>query len=131
MGNNVDAARIRRLRREAGLTQEELAKKINVTRSCVANWECGGRRPECVYIMKMAFIFKVPIDYLYGLSDRRYNINLQDRIELDLLKLNALGVEMLCDYFKYLAGNPKYSANPVKNQNNSAPSNEENICNSL
>lgn len=109
MRNNVNSARIRRLRLEAGLTQAELAKKINVSRSCVANWESGGRLPESVYIMKMAFIFKVPMDYFYGLSDHRYNINIPDHIELDLSKLNSLGIDMLCDYFKYLAGNPKYS----------------------
>lgn len=111
MRNNVSAARIKRLRNEAGLTQEELAKKINVSRSCVANWENGVRLPECINIMKMAFIFKAPMDYFYGLSDHRYNINIQDHIELDLSKLNSLGIDMLCDYFKYLAGNPKYAKN--------------------
>lgn len=38
--------RIRKYRKESGLTQERLAEKINVTKSRVSNWEQGINRPD-------------------------------------------------------------------------------------
>ena len=37
--------RIRKYRKESGLTQEQLAGKINVTKSRVSNWEQGINSP--------------------------------------------------------------------------------------
>lgn len=39
-------SRIRKYRKESGLTQEQLAEKINVTKSRVSNWEQGINRPD-------------------------------------------------------------------------------------
>ena len=36
------AKHIRKLRLERGLTQEELAERLHVTRQAVSNWERGG-----------------------------------------------------------------------------------------
>lgn len=38
--------RIRKYRKESGLTQEQLAEKISVTKSRVSNWEQGINRPD-------------------------------------------------------------------------------------
>ena len=38
--------RIRKYRKESGLTQEQLAETINVTKSRVSNWEQGINRPD-------------------------------------------------------------------------------------
>ena len=38
--------RLRKYRRESGLTQEQLAEKIRVTKSRVSNWEQGINRPD-------------------------------------------------------------------------------------
>lgn len=38
--------RIRLYRKQSGLTQEQLASKINVTKSRVSNWEQGINRPD-------------------------------------------------------------------------------------
>jgi DNA-binding transcriptional regulator YiaG len=35
----------RKLREQAGLSQEEIADAIGVTRACVSRWEAGARRP--------------------------------------------------------------------------------------
>lgn len=107
--NSDCGARIKRLRKEASMTQTELAEKIGVKRSSIANWESGRRFPECEILMKMSYVFKTPIDYFYGLSNHRYNIQIPDYIEIDLSKLNSVGVSMLCEYYNFLAANPKYS----------------------
>ena len=38
--------RIRKYRKDSGLTQEQLAEKISVTKSRVSNWEQGINRPD-------------------------------------------------------------------------------------
>lgn len=38
--------RIRKYRKDSGLTQEQLAEKINVTKSRVSNWEQGINKPD-------------------------------------------------------------------------------------
>lgn len=58
--------RIKKLRIENGLTQEELGKKLNVGKSTIANYESGYSEPEGEKISKLASIFNVSIDYLLG-----------------------------------------------------------------
>ncbi len=108
---------IRHLRREHNLTQSELANKLGVTRTCVTNWETNVRIPDCEAVMKMALLFHVPIDYIYGMTDHRYNINVPDYFELDLSKLNGEGMVMLHDYYKYLINSEKYSVTIDKQTN--------------
>lgn len=57
--------RIRRYRKESGLTQEQLAKRINVTKSRVSNWEQGINRPDADIIGNICRALKVsPSDLL-------------------------------------------------------------------
>lgn len=41
---NVVSNSIKKLREEKGMTQDELAEKLNVTRQAVSNWETGKTR---------------------------------------------------------------------------------------
>lgn len=63
----------------------------------------------------MAKIFKVPVDYVCAVSDKRYNINVPDNLDFDLTKLNAAGIEMLIDYYNYLASSEKYKEKTKEN----------------
>ncbi|WP_393920302.1 helix-turn-helix domain-containing protein [Bacillus altitudinis] len=56
--------RITTLRKKAGLTQEELAKKLNVTRSALSQYELGTREPNYDLLLKIADFFEVTVDYL-------------------------------------------------------------------
>ncbi len=58
--------RLKELRKEHNLTQEELGKKIGVTKSSMSLYEKGEREPSKDSLMKMADIFGVSIDYLVG-----------------------------------------------------------------
>ena len=58
------AQRLRELRKENGITQAGLAERMNVSRTCIANWESGERIPEVAAITYLAKLFKVPVDYL-------------------------------------------------------------------
>lgn len=107
---SVSAIRVKSLRKEAGMTQSELAQMLMVSRTCIANWEGGARTPDCNSVMRMSKFFKVPVDYIYGISDRRYNVRMPRDLDMDLTLLNGDGIAMLCDYYKYLVGNDKYKA---------------------
>ena len=65
------AQRLRELRKENGITQAGLAERMNVSRTCIANWESGKRIPEVAAITYLAKLFKVPVDYLCGRTDER------------------------------------------------------------
>ena len=52
------------LRRQAGLSQEELANLLNVTRQAVQKWEAGASRPDMDNLVSLAEYFNVSLDYL-------------------------------------------------------------------
>lgn len=59
---------IRRLRREHGLTQEELAASIGVTAQAVSKWEKDLGMPDISQIVPLAGAFNVRTDVLFGLE---------------------------------------------------------------
>ena len=64
--------RIRKLRLERGWSQIDLAKKINITKQSVSNWENDNIQPSIEMLVKLAQVFSVSTDYLLGLEERRY-----------------------------------------------------------
>lgn len=58
--------RIFELRREKGLTQDALAELLGVTAQAVSKWERGESMPETAMLPKLAEIFDVTIDSLFG-----------------------------------------------------------------
>ena len=62
------ADKIKRLREASHLTQTELAKKLNITRSSVNAWEMGISVPSTQSLVQLAQIFDISTDYLLGLD---------------------------------------------------------------
>lgn len=60
--------RIRLLRREAGLTQREIAEKIGVTYRTYQNYEGGASMPQSDVLARLARFFGVSMDMLTGKS---------------------------------------------------------------
>lgn len=56
--------RLFELRRQAGLSQEELANLLGLTRQAVQKWEAGTSRPDMDNLVALADYFKVSLDYL-------------------------------------------------------------------
>ena len=56
--------RIALLRRQAGLSQEQLGDKMGVSRQAVSKWESGQVNPDLQYIMALCRLFEVSADYL-------------------------------------------------------------------
>ena len=53
---------ILKLRKEKGLSQEELAEKLNVTRQTISNWELGETQPTPSQLKVLSKIFQISID---------------------------------------------------------------------
>ena len=61
--------RLKNLRKEAGLTQDELASKTHLSQTAISNWEAGNRIPSIDYAIILAKCFQVSLDYLCGLEN--------------------------------------------------------------
>ena len=64
--------RIRKLRLERNWSQVDLAKKLNVTKQSVSNWENDNIQPSIDMLVKLSQVFSVSTDYLLGMEERRY-----------------------------------------------------------
>ena len=58
------ADRIQYLRKQRGLSQEELADKIGVSRQAVSKWESEQSTPDLDKIIVMSDLFEVTTDYI-------------------------------------------------------------------
>ncbi len=56
------------LRTKKGLTQEELAEKVGITRQTVIAIEKGNYTPSVLLALKIASVFKVPTENVFRIS---------------------------------------------------------------
>lgn len=56
--------KIQKLRKQAGLSQEELAYQLHVSRQAISKWERDNGYPEIEKIVRLSKIFHVTLDYL-------------------------------------------------------------------
>lgn len=63
--------RLKALRKEAGLTQKELAEQIETSQQNIGFWEKGDRNPKHEALVKLANFFKVSTEYLTGETDNK------------------------------------------------------------
>ena len=57
---------LKALRKRKGITQEELATRLNVVRQTVSKWEKGLSVPDSELLIKLAEILEVPVSRLLG-----------------------------------------------------------------
>ena len=68
--------RIYELRMSFGWTQVQLAKKLNITKQTVSNWENDNIQPSIDMLIKLSKVFNVTTDYLLGLTpDNSVNVD--------------------------------------------------------
>lgn len=65
------ATALKDLRIEANLTQKDLAKKLNIGQSTIAQYERGDREPTIHNLSLYAKFFGVTVDELLGISEER------------------------------------------------------------
>ena len=81
--------RLKELRKQAHLTQVELASKLGIVHSSYADWERGKKKPTQDNLVKIAQVLNVSVDYLVGNSEGK--VDELDNIEL-LFRMNSKGL---------------------------------------
>ena len=56
--------KIQKLRKDHGISQEQLAERLNVTRQAISKWETGEGMPDIENILQLSAVFNVSVDYL-------------------------------------------------------------------
>jgi len=87
---------LKKARKNAGLSQNDIAKKLNVSQGAVSQWEQGIRQPSHEVLVKLAEMFDCTIDFLVGRTDDP-EYELRTEIPEALKKVGIDAVEMLAD----------------------------------
>lgn len=61
---------IRLLRLKNGMSQQELAEELELTRSSISTWEIGANGPSVENLVNLAEIFETTVDSVLGLRNR-------------------------------------------------------------
>jgi len=71
--------KIQRLRKEKGMSQEQLAAQLTISRQSISKWELGESMPDTENIMQLSKLFDVSTDYL-----------LNDEIDIDMVNVQEI-----------------------------------------
>ncbi|MBE6972011.1 MAG: helix-turn-helix transcriptional regulator [Ruminococcaceae bacterium] len=63
-GNKLLSEKLYKLRKNSGLSQEQLAEQLNVSRQAISKWEQGTAVPESEKLISISEYFSVTVDYL-------------------------------------------------------------------
>ena len=88
MNDNKISTRIAELRREKGLTQEELGALVGVSGQAVSKWESGGM-PDTVLLPVIASALGCSIDYLFGCEKSVQDISRDELYDIVFKKLSG------------------------------------------
>ena len=83
-------ANIKRLRLAKGLTQEQLAKLLNVSAAAISKWEAKNIYPDITMLYPLAEIFSVSIDELLGYDQLKIKTDIDNLIS-EYRKFNVSG----------------------------------------
>jgi len=73
--------RLKKARKTAGLSQNQIAKQLGVARTTVTMWENDANTPDSLTLAKLARTYNVSVDYLLGLVDNPQG-HLKGEVEL-------------------------------------------------
>ena len=83
--------RLKNLRKQAHLTQVDVAEKLGISQPAYASWERGIKKPTQENLVKIAKILNISIDYLVGNSDESLKKDELDNVEL-IFRMKSKGL---------------------------------------
>ena len=79
--------RLKDLRYQKEITQEELGKVLNKTKNNISQYETGKRQPDNETLIKISEYFQVSLDYLLGKTDIK-NFTSDDELKKLIIQSN-------------------------------------------
>lgn len=83
---------IKSLRKSKGLSQEELAIKLNVVRQTISKWEQGLSVPDAEMLISISELFETPVNTLLGENISEKEVNdlkaISEKLEIINLQLS-------------------------------------------
>lgn len=89
--------KIKSLRLKQGLTQENLAEKLNISSQAISKWENNNATPDISFLPQLSIIFGVTIDELFSLSDKNHLDRIEKSLETDCI-ISKENFEKFNDY---------------------------------
>lgn len=81
--------KLKEARKEAGLSQEQFAEKLSVSRSAVAKWESDKGMPDVNNLKAMAQLLDISVDYLLDENEKLSFNETKESIDLDLFEITG------------------------------------------
>ena len=73
--------RIKELRTTCEWSQQDLAKRLEVSKQAISNWERDAAKPDINQLVRIAETFRVSADYLLGMEESAYFVHPQGSIQ--------------------------------------------------
>lgn len=71
--NNIFSDNLKKFRLAKGLTQEQVAEKLNVNSQTVSRWECSATLPDVLTLPELARLYEVTVDDFYKKNTVAYD----------------------------------------------------------
>lgn len=101
---NIVSNSIKKLREEKGMTQDELAEQLNVTRQAVSSWETGKTQPDIETLTRLAEIFDVSVErIIYGKESKEKIVHISRDVQVGPKEGFGMGacLAMIISYAKW------------------------------
>lgn len=80
---------LKELRKEKGLTQEQMAEKLNVSGRTISRWETGNNMPDISLLMEIAELYEVSISEIISGERKSENMNEEVKDTADVMATYA------------------------------------------
>ena len=95
------------LRKDADLTQDELAAILKINKHSISSYERGKSEPPDVIKIAIAKFFNVSVDYLLGITDEPIPIDRQDKVIRLPSGLSPQAIDEAKQFIDFLANKNK------------------------
>lgn len=89
-------ARLQKLRRQAGMSQQELADQLHVSRQSISKWELGTATPDLDNLVRLSKLFGVSLDELVLGTEKTQEASQQPAQSVEDLKTKRMKRMRLC-----------------------------------